>query len=91
MIKKYNVKKNEYNFMLRGKWENIFDCDFFTIFKVLTPLELKLIYRTKKEPYLVIESICYDRNKLAIKNMILEFNTSLCMEGINFKQVNLNI
>lgn len=89
MIKKYYVKENEYNLMLRGEWKDIFDCDFFTIFKVLTPIELKLVYRTKKEPYLVIESICFDKNKLAIKNMVLEFNTSLCMEGINFKKVNL--
>jgi hypothetical protein len=91
MIKKYYVKEFEKNLMLKGNWVNIYDCDFFTIFKVMTPIELKLVYRTKKEPYLVIESICFDKNKLAIKNMVIDFNTSLCAEGINFKKVNLNI
>ena len=50
MIKRYQVKEAEKNLMLKGNWENIYDCDFFTIFKVMTPIELKLVYRTKKEP-----------------------------------------
>jgi hypothetical protein len=50
---------------------------------------LKLVYRAKKEPHQIIESICFDKNKLAIKDMIVEFNTALCVEGVNFKEVRL--
>ena len=91
MLKKYLVNENEKNLMLKGKWKIIYECDFFTIFKVVTHMELKLVYRTKKEPYQIIESICFDKNKLAIKDMVVQFNTALCIEGVNFKEVKLNL
>lgn len=92
MIKRYMVKEGLKNIMLKGTWQYLYQCSFFEIIKIITPMELKLICRQKKGTnYLIIESICFDKNKAAINTMIIEFNTALCKEGINFKKVTLTL
>lgn len=92
MIKRYIVKESLKNIMLKGNWQILYQCGFFEIIKLITPIELKLICRQKKgNNYLIIESTCFDKNKLAINTMIIEFNTALCKEGINFKKVTLTL
>jgi hypothetical protein len=85
MIKKYLVEPAYRYIMLRGKNEKIENNDFFEIYKVCTPHELKLVYIEKKlnkNKHLVIESIATDP---MLKNiMIIEFNSALSSEKINF-------
>lgn len=88
MIKRYYVTAAYKYIMIRGKNFRIENNDFFEIWKVVTPMELKLVYiskKTEKNKYLIIESIALD--PLQKNNMIIEFNSALAAEKINFMSI----
>lgn len=79
-------KKKE---VLKGKSEIIEMNDFFEIHKVRLPYEIKLVLinREHAAKYKIIESIAISPDKAVLEQMIVEFNTALKREGIDFKSV----
>lgn len=75
--------------VLKGNSQLIHINDFFEIWKVLLPYELKLVLIKKESSnmYRIIESIAVNPSKAELLKMQAEFNTTLKSVGINFMGV----
>lgn len=95
MLKIYEIQNvdlrklaKEQKLILSGKNDLIEINEFFEIWKVLKTYEMKLIaFIQKSKKILVIESIACFPSKTEIQKMMIEFNTALKKEKINFVSV----
>jgi hypothetical protein len=90
--KKFNIVLNldkKVQKILEGRKELIENNEFFQIWKVLKPYELKLVLVLKEnqDQYYIIESIAINADKEELLKMQVEFNTALKEKDIDFMHI----